>query len=324
MTNFRTELNLDVARIDLNHHKSTFCIGSCFAEHIAQRLSDAKFSTFVNPFGIVYNPISMAEQIDFLLCENIFTKEAIFQQGELWHSFMHHGHFSQLNAAETLDKINISLENARFFLKKTNVLILTLGTANVFFHKKTNRIVANCHKVPQQAFEKQRLGINEIVDKLNFSLKELKKSYPHLEVILTVSPIRHLKDGFLENQRSKATLLLAIDELQKTNDFIHYFPAYELLLDDLRDYRFYESDMIHPTQQAVDYIWEKFQSTFFSKETLALLKPIGQIVSAARHRPFHPTSLEYQKFIQHQKQEIARLEQEYPYLDFSKEKKCFT
>jgi GSCFA family len=161
------------------------------------------------------------------------------------------------------------------------------------------------------------------VAKMDFSLKKLKESYPHLEVILTVSPIRHIKDGLIENQRSKATLLLAIDELQKNNDFLHYFPAYELLLDDLRDYRFYETDMIHPSQQAVDYIWEKFKMAFFSKETLSLLKPIEQVVNAAKHRPFYPTSLEYQKFIQHQKQEITRLETEHPYLNFSKEKEVF-
>lgn len=145
-----------------------------------------------------------------------------------------------------------------------------------------------------------------------------------MEVILTVSPIRHIKDGLIENQRSKAILLLAIEELQKNNDFLHYFPAYELLLDDLRDYRFYEADMIHPNQQAVDYIWEKFKMAFFSKETLLLLKPIEQIVNAAKHRPFHPTSLEYQKFRQHQLQAIAHLEKEHPDLDFSKEKIIFS
>lgn len=169
--NFRTELNIAAFPIDLNHQKAILCMGSCFAENIGQKLNDAKFSTFVNPFGIVYNPISMAEQIDFLLSKNSFSEENIFHQGELWHSFLHHGHFSQLNAAQTLEKINATLENVRFFLEKTKVLILTLGTANVFFHKESQKIVANCHKLPQQAFEKKRLSVSEIVTSLDFSLK---------------------------------------------------------------------------------------------------------------------------------------------------------
>jgi GSCFA family len=323
MSDFRTAFTLSPFGIELNHATPVLCIGSCFAEHIEKKLQQSKFDTFINPFGIVYNPMSMAETLDFLCNEKKFTQKDIFQQGELWHSFLHHGHFSQLTDFQTLEKINHTLDEARFFLKKTKRIILTLGSANVFFHKKTATIVANCHKVPQQDFEKKRLSVEEITATLQTALQQIKSFSPDIEVILTVSPVRHLRDGFIENQRSKAALLLASEKLCEGLDFVHYFPAYELMMDDLREYRFYEADMIHPNAQAIAYIWQKFQTCFFSKNTQELLQEIEKITSAAQHRPFHTAAESYQVFKNKTSEAMFLLEKKYPFLDFNKERSLF-
>ncbi len=323
MSDFRTVFTFSPLGIEFNHATPVLCIGSCFAENIEKKLKEAKFDTFINPFGIVYNPISIAQTLDFLSSEKTFGQEDIFQQGELWHSFLHHGHFSQLTNFQTLEKMNQTLHEARLFLKKTKKIILTLGSANVFIHKKTDTIVANCHKVPQQNFDKKRLSVEEITTVLQGALQQLKFFLPEIEVILTVSPVRHLRDGFIENQRSKATLLLASEQLCERLDFVHYFPAYELMMDDLRDYRFYEADMIHPNAQAIAYIWQKFQTYFFSKATQTTLHEIEKITIAAQHRPFHSEAESYQVFKNKTMDTMVLLEKKYPFLDFNKERSLF-
>ena len=323
---FRTILPPFKSPIKISHQDKVLCIGSCFAEHIGERLIYSKIPTSLNPFGIVYNPISIAGSLELLLQTDFIFSEKNDQLVESpigWNSFSHHGQFSHPEKEVVIEKINHALAKTRDFLNNTTKLILTFGTANVFVYKKTGQIVANCHKVPQQEFEKRRLSIDEITKSITVILHKLKKAFPHLEVITTVSPVRHIKDGLVENQRSKATLVMALNQLVEENDFVHYFPSYELLLDDLRDYRFYKKDMIHPTDMAVDYIWEYFSKTWFSQETNDLNQKIKKIRMAASHRPFQPDSPNHLAFVKKQLMLIKEIEAEYDFLCFEKEKHAY-
>ena len=323
---FRTILQPTKSSIEISHRDKVLCIGSCFAEHIGERLISYKIPTCLNPFGIVYNPISIAESLELLLeTDFVFSKKnnQLVESPIGWNSFSHHGQFSHPEKEVVLDKINHALKETRDFLNNTTKLILTFGTANVFVYKKTRQIVANCHKVPQQEFEKRRLTIEEITTSITIILQKLKKAFPHLEVIMTVSPVRHIRDGLVENQRSKSTLVMALNQIVEQHDFVHYFPSYELLLDDLRDYRFYKKDMIHPTEMAVDYIWDFFTKTWFSQNTIELNQKIKKIKDAANHRPLQPDSAGHLDFVKKQLVLIKEMEGEYDFLSFEKEKRGY-
>ena len=319
MSNFRTSISLQESSFLLSHQDNILCLGSCFAQNMAQKLQALKFSILANPFGISYHPISICKSLDLLLSQEHYRLEDLFLHQGLWHSFDHHGSFSGVNAQETLQQINIKLAQARIFLKKTNRIILTLGTAYVFEHIETNRIVANCHKLAGAKFQRKRLSIEFIQQNLADSLERLKKQNPAIEVILSLSPIRHIRDGLIENQRSKASLVLAIAQLEQSFDFVHYFPAYEIQLDDLRDYRFYAADMIHPSITAIDYIWQHFSRKYFTTDTINLNKEIKTILQAVHHRILHPKTEKHQVFIQQQLKKMEGLEAKFNFLNFSKE-----
>lgn len=299
-------------------------IGSCFTENIGTRIKQLKFNHLSNPFGIIYNPISLSNMLHYLLSDRTFSEADLFFHQEQWHSFAHHGRFSGLEKETTLNKMNQALAEARIHLSKVNRLLITLGTAKVFIFKETGEIVANCHKLPGQAFERQRLHIRDIAEAFEPILRDLKSRNPDLQVVFTVSPVRHIRDGLIENQRSKAALLIAIQHLCEDMDFVHYFPAYELVMDDLRDYRFYEADMIHPNQIAIDYIWQHFAEAFFDQGTKELNVKMEAILQAAQHRPFHAQSQQYQAFLHKQIEKIEILEKAYPYLNLAQEKMLFS
>lgn len=325
-SSFRTILTPTRSQIEITHQDKVLCMGSCFAEHIGERLIYHKFPTSLNPFGIVYNPISIAKNLTTLLESDFIFSEKnkeLIESATGWNSFSHHSQFSHTKKEIVVEKINHALEETRDFLSNTTRLILTFGTANVFVHKKTDEVVSNCHKIPQQEFIKKRLTIEEIKNSLTSVLQELKKALPDLEIILTVSPVRHIKDGLIENQRSKATLIMGLEQIVKQHDFIHYFPSYELLLDDLRDYRFYKKDMIHPTDVAIDYIWNFFAETWYSQKTIDLNKKIRKIRQAIEHRPFQPDSPAHLDFIKKQLQLIQKVETEHEFLSFEKEKNAY-
>lgn len=324
MSSFRTELPALSAPFSISHADSLLSIGSCFTENIGKRLSSLKFSHYTHPFGIVYNPISMAMQLEILLSGKLFSESDLFENQGLWHSWLHHSSFSGLEQSTTLEKINHTLQQAQTVLPQVKRLLITFGTANIFVLKESGKSVANCHKVPATAFEKRRLSVSEIVNSFLPVLQQLKAQNADLQIVFTLSPVRHIRDGLIENQKSKATLLLAIDEICNRLGFAYYFPAYELLLDDLRDYRFYEADMIHPNTVAIDYVWQRFGDTFFTGTTKQLIGQIEALLKATQHRVFHLQSDLYQFFAQKQLKKIAQLEQEYPFLDFSEEKQCFT
>ena len=306
MSDFRTILPLKKSSLSIDYQSKILCIGSCFTQNIGQRLIDYKFSTLLNPFGILYNPLSIKNSLNLLLTDKKYTEEDLFFHQDLWHSFDHHGVFSNPNQSSILSDINTQLKAAQLFLKNTKILILTFGTSNVFIKKSTGNIVANCHKVPNTGFDKRRLSIARIIVELTPILEKLKAVNPDLAIIFTISPVRHLKDGLLENQRSKSTLLLAMEALTQQLPFTHYFPAYELVMDDLRDYRFFEKDMTHPNELAIEYIWKAFQATYFLDSTMDIFKQIKKIVQASLHRPFHPQTNTHQRFVKKQLEKIKQ------------------
>jgi len=326
MPDFRIHLHATSCYFKITHHSELFLIGSCFTEHISHKLASHKFNTCTNPFGIVYNPISMAKCLERLAAGNQpFSEAELFENAGLWHSWDHHGHFSKPDKKETLEGINTAYHQAAENLKKSDFLLLTFGTADVFTLQETGNVVANNHKMPGAIFAPRRLSVSEIVESTLQTLEKVKAARGNsgLKVILTVSPVRHLRNGLVENQRSKAALILACEEICNRLEEASYFPAYELLLDDLRDYRFYAADMIHPSEVAVDYVWQFFSDTYFSEETRRLNDQIGKILAAAQHRPFHPDTAQHLAFAKAQLDAIQKLKQEFPEMDFSAEMAVF-
>ncbi|MCF8262301.1 MAG: GSCFA domain-containing protein, partial [Melioribacteraceae bacterium] len=275
---FRTEVEIESSKSKIEHNHKIFLIGSCFAENISKKLNYFKFGTLLNPTGIIYNPISIYNTIDLINSNKIFEKnDLIYHNGE-FHSFYHHSDFSSHDPLQSLEKINSSLKDAREFLKASEWIVISLGTALVFEFINEKRIVSNCHKIPAKEFKSFRLNLHETVDYISRMITIINQISPHAKIILTVSPIRHWKNGAVENQLSKSTLLLAVNEVVKNIPIADYFPSYEILMDDLRDYRFFASDLLHPSEQAVNYIWEKFSTTYFSDDCFRVMNEIKKIV----------------------------------------------
>ena len=294
--NFRTEIQVQQSDFKITHACKIAMHGSCFAENIAMKFANAGFSIDLNPFGIAYNPLSLSQNLNRLLDNKPFMENELIKINDLYHSFSHHSRFSGINPTEVLEKINSRLEQSSTFLRTANLLIITFGTAYVYRLQSTGSVVSNCHKLPDKLFTYKRLTIDEIVREWNGLIIRLQSFNPSLRLLFTVSPIRHWKDGAHENQLSKSILLLSIDELIRNHLQCYYFPAYELLMDDLRDYRFYTEDMLHPNSQAIDYIWEKFTETWFDNATLIKAQEFEKIHQSLNHIPFQPDSEAYRQF----------------------------
>jgi hypothetical protein len=294
-------------------------IGSCFTERLGRRLLETKFNILMNPYGIVYNPMSLSLCLD-ALAENTRTRhEDLFEHGGLWHSWNHHGFFSRPDKHEALCGIEQSEARGSAFLSGCNRLFLTLGSADVHQLTTNQRIVANNHKAPASWFNTRRLGVQEITEALSLPLARLFERNPDLHVVLTVSPVRHLRAGMAANQRNKAALLLACAELEAAFPNCTYFPAYELVMDDLRDYRFYASDMIHPNDTAIQYIWTRFRQAFFDHTTDTLVSRLERLHQAVSHRPIHPGTSEHRQFAAKQLIEIETLSTLHPQFSFHDE-----
>ncbi|MCL2649692.1 MAG: GSCFA domain-containing protein [Candidatus Azobacteroides sp.] len=293
---FKTEIQIPPFNFKISHQDKIMMIGSCFAENISKKMKSAGFCIDTNPSGILYNPASISKNIQAILHSKKYTGSDLFEHQGIYHSFDHHSKFSDSSPANCVDKINKEVKDAKDYLKTASILIITFGTAFVYTLKSTGAIVANCHKLPEKTFNRNRLSVSEIVEDWKVLINLLQQYNPELKIVFTVSPIRHWKDGAHENQLSKSTLLLAIDELIKQNNGCYYFPSYEIMMDDLRDYRFYADDMLHPSDLAVDYIWEKFSHSFFDKKTVELIEEWLKIQQALAHKPFNPDSEEYKNF----------------------------
>ena len=320
---FRTVLPPQKYDFTIDHNDKILLIGSCFTENIGHKLTENKFQTQINPFGILYNPISINDSLQWMLGKNDFKIDQLFQHNDLWHSFSHHGVFSSISSDETLNLINQRLNMARAWIHKLNYLVITFGTIKVYRFKKTGKIVANCHKIPNTEFDSFRYSVGAATQLLSQTFSQLKENNPHLNILLTVSPVRHLKDGLIENQRSKAALIHLCDELITELPFVHYYPSYEIMMDDLRDYRFYNSDMIHPSSLAIEYLWQHFRDALFDSTTLKKLQKINAIIKASQHRPLFPMTPQHQKFLQNYLTKIETLKTEYPQLNFEKEEDTF-
>ena len=314
---FRTPVEWHGESEEIKYSDHVLLMGSCFAENVGGLLLENKFSCDVNPFGILYNPLSIAKALRQMLDGKVYTMDDLFESGGQWHSWMHHSSFSLTDADECLNRINLRLEKAASALPRTSWLIMTWGTA--FVYEKDSEIVGNCHKQPDRFFKRRLLDVDTIYREWNDTLREAKQRFPGLKVMLSVSPIRHLKDGLHGNQISKSVLLLAIDRLCRELDFCHYFPSYEIVMDELRDYRFYAEDMLHPSPLAVKYIWECFCSTYMSKDTQRVMKEWADIQKGLAHRPFNPDSDAYRRFLSQIVLKIEELKEKFPYFEVQKE-----
>jgi len=323
MTSFRTKLSIQASDNHLSHQSLCWSVGSCFAENIGQRLLDDQFSLVLNPTGIIYNPISIAQTLEFVLTGSPLTQSDLFEHEGRWHSFQHHGSFSHTNPDQCLSQINQRLAHAHADLTQLDTVLLTLGTAQGVRAIASGKVVANCHRLPNQQFERERLSPKQIVSALSPVLQKLKAAAPKTEVLLTVSPVRYLRDGLIASNRSKASLLLAVDALTEQLDFVSYFPAYELVMDDLRDYRFFDTDMAHPSPTAIDYVYERFQQTYMSDKTLQLTAQLRQLKQAMAHRPVDPASAQHHQFKAQQRAKLEELGSQHPYLDLKEEMEYF-
>ena len=289
-------------------------LGSCFAENMAAKFEYFKFQNIVNPFGIIFNPISLEKIIKRSVEKNYFTEKNIFFHHDLWHCFEVHSEISNPNKEDLLHNLNQIIESTNEKITQSTHIIITYGTSWVYKQKVSNEIVANCHKVPQNQFEKEILSVEVIQKSIADTVDLIKKINPNCHFIFTISPVRHSKDGFVENQRSKAHLITAIHHSQFT---IHnYFPSYEILMDELRDYRFYANDMLHPSQLAIDYIWERFIENYISETEFTIMQEVCNIQKALHHKPFNPNSESHKKFLNNLNQKIEKVQQKIPHIQF--------
>lgn len=310
---FRLFVPIEEKKNKITPSSTIFLMGSCFTENIGDKFCNAGFLADVNPFGIVYNPISIASHIERLISRKLYTHSDIYERNGLHHTFDHHSSFSRNSAAEFLANANEILIKSADVLKKTNYLFITLGTSFVYKLKTTGNIVANNHKYPDSYFEQKLLEVDDVVVAFSNVMPLLQEYCPKLNVVFSISPIRHYRDGIQANTISKATLSIAVLKLQKLYGRIDYFPAFELVMDELRDYRFYSDDMIHINRIAVSYIWNRLQDSFFSAESLQMERECLKINSDLNHRPFNPNSEEYKLFLAKLKLKIESYYLKYPH-----------
>ncbi len=320
---FRTEVTIKPMAPSISHSSKIMLLGSCFSENIGTKLQESKFSVDINPFGILYNPLSINKALSLLIENRSFPESELFYHNGMFHSFMHHGSFSNINKTECLKKISNRFEKARKLLPHIDFLIITFGTAYIYTLTETGTVVNNCHKLPASTFERSRLTVYDILKCWKHSIGILKEQNPNITIIFTVSPIRHLKDGVYENQLSKATLLLSIDALRNIYpETVRYFPAYEIMMDELRDYRFYAEDMIHPSSVAINYIWKRFAESYFSKNTNQVNSEWQSLQKAMSHRVIHQESGEYHTFLERTYNKVVAFAKRYPYINVDEEMKA--
>ena len=320
--NFTTQIPISKYQNPIDYNSKIMSIGSCFAENMADKFEYFKFQNIVNPFGIIFNPISIEKLILRVVNQELFTEKDIFFHNDLWHCFEVHSDLSHSDKVEFLNNLNSILEATNNQINKTTHLIITYGTSWVYRNKVSNEIVANCHKVPQNQFDKEILLVQTIEKSIQNTIDLVQKINPNCNFIFTISPVRHIKDGFIENQRSKAHLITAIHQVidkchpERSRGSYNYFPSFELQMDELRDYRFYSEDMLHPNQVAIDYIWERFSENYISAESQKIMEEVAVVQKSLLHRPFNPNSESHQKFLDNLKQKINTLAKKLPQIQF--------
>ena len=320
---FRTEVFTNKFETDISYTDKSFFIGSCFTDNIGNKLNELKFPVIINPFGVLYNPVSVKKSLEFIIKNYKFDETKLEFFNEKWFSFYHHTKFSSANKKDTLKLINNNITEAHSFLKQTKFLFITFGTSWVYKLKETGSYVSNCHKLPAKMFEHLMLPKEQIIEEYKNLINQLLEFNSKLKIVFTVSPIRHWKDGAANNQLSKANLIVAIHDIIEQYECASYFPAYEIMMDDLRDYRFYTDDMLHPSNQAISYIWDKFKSSYIKKSTLQISNQIKKFIIAKNHIPFNPNSEAHKKFLKKNLDNIKKFTEKHPDINLDEEKKYF-
>ena len=316
----RTKIPLKPQNPKLCYNSDILLVGSCFVENIGRKLDFFKFKNLVNPLGILFHSEAVFNFFKNIKSGKIYTEDDIFFHQERWHSFEAHSVLSHPEKEVLLQNLHENSQKAKLQLKKASHVIITLGTAWAYELKSTGQTVANCHKVPQQEFQKKLQSVDQVFSYLKKIVEIISEINSEAVVIFTVSPVRHIKDGFVENQRSKAHLIAAVHQLIET-DFsktkISYFPSYEIMMDELRDYRFYAEDMVHPSEVALNYIWERFSEVWIAPEALQTMKLVETVQRGLQHKPFNPESKQHQKFLQDLELKKQKLQEEHPHIVFS-------
>ena len=319
MDKFRTTVEIPAPGISMEYTDKSLWVGSCFAGTIGQMMKDYKFPVIVNPFGTLFNPLSVAGNLLRLISRKEYDTNDLFNYQHTWFSFDHYTGFSNPDRDACLRAVNTAFNAASAWLRHSKFLLLTFGTAVTFKQKKTGKVVANCHKMPSSEFNRHMAEPDEIIDLFNETIDQLRKVNPGIHIVFTVSPVRHWSDGAVSNQLSKSVLHYAIHRILKTHSNTSYFPAYEIFMDELRDYRFYASDLLHPSDSGTDYIWERFTDTYVDKASGKIMTGVSAILKAAGHRPFNTETTNHKKFVERTLLQISQLTSSYPFLDFSKE-----
>ena len=322
----QTKVPIQPSDIPIDYESGVLLLGSCFVENIGGKLDYFKFQTLQNPFGILFHPLAIENLIKRAIKEQFYQEDEVFQQEGIWRCFDVHSNVRSNDPNVLVEMLNQRLVETKRWLESSSHIIITLGTAWVYELASSKKVVANCHKVPQKEFDKKLLNVEEIEDSLHSMADLVQQVNPKAQVIFTISPVRHLKDGFVENQLSKAHLITAVHQLlssrapacrtgRQSRD-AHYFPSYEIMMDELRDYRFYEKDMVHPNELAVEYIWEKFKSGWISVDSYSIMEEVEAVQKGLLHRPFNPDSEAHQKFKTSLRSKITYLQERYSFMKF--------
>lgn len=314
---FRTQIPISKTNNPIDYSSKIVSIGSCFAENMADKFDYFKFQNATNPFGIIFNPVSIENIIRRVIQQDFFTEKDIFFHNDLWHCYEVHSELSDPNKNNFLENLNRIIQVTTTQLSSATHLIITYGTSWIYRNIESNQIVANCHKVPQKQFSKELLSVNEIQKSIQNTIDAIQILNPNVNFIFTISPVRHIKDGFVENQRSKSHLFVA---LHQTFNFqlsaFNYFPSYEIMMDELRDYRFYTEDMLHPNPVAIAYIWERFSENFINEAAIPTMKQVSEIQKGLTHRSFNPESEQHLAFMSKLQLKINSMERNWPHIKF--------
>ncbi len=317
----QTHIPLQKAENQIDYKSRIALLGSCFVENMGRKMDYYKIRSLVNPFGILFHPKAIETLVSRSINQEKYVEEEIFYHNERWHCFDAHSHLSHASQEKLITNLNEGLKTMYGSLVDSTHIIITLGTSWIYRNKQSNSVVANCHKVSQNEFSKELLSVKGIVESLGNIIDLVKGVNPNVQFIFTVSPIRHLKDGFVENQRSKAHLISAIHHLtdSPSNEGGRgedYFPSYELMMDELRDYRFYEEDMLHPNELAINYIWEKFKKVWISENAFSTMDEIAAVQKGLFHNAFNPDSESHLAFQKSLRQKITSIQTRYPFIHF--------
>lgn len=316
---FTTQIPIQKSNHPIDYNSRIVSLGSCFAVNIGQKLDYFKFRNTTNPFGILFHPLALENFIGFAVNDKTFIEADIFFHNERWHCFDAHSDMSHPDKETMLSGLNDAAALTNSEIKNATHLLITLGTAWVYRNMQSGELVANCHMVPQRNFTKEILSVETIRQSLLNMLGMIHQANPSAHVIFTVSPVRHIKNGFTQNQRSKANLISALHETlnsEPETSKSSYFPSYEIMMDELRDYRFYAEDMIHPNQTAIDYIWERFTYSLITPEAQETMKLADSIQKGLHHRPYNPDSQKYREFLSSLNDKIAALQKQHPHIQF--------